>query len=284
MKTKLLTLAVMAFAVLLVGVQVAHAYTTTTDPPVAVFTSGSDHPLVFSATLFNSYGTESDSKQGSNAFSFQLNAETVQFWPGPPSFFLYNLYQPSIYYYLNTFTYIPQIWQSIGGAPPIEAWKGSVTLTFLTVTPSQLSNYEVFQGVNVESNSLSVTVTGCAIHITIPASSMYAGVLQVSTCTLMWSNSQPFPTGFDVNGGFNYMQAGVLGYGSDSVATFTGSVMHYTIFEYDCALNGCTYSLTSQFSQSIWTAESSNLTYVANPNSGGYHVNECSESPDKSVC
>ena len=279
-----LAFASIIFIFFLGGLQATHAYTITQEAPLATITSGGSHPLVFSETVFNQYGSETDNQYGQNQFSLQLNGYYYYFCGScHPSFWEVTNFQATIGYLgnLQKFDFSPQIWSSgINGASESKVWAGPAVLSPV-ITPSQLTNYEFFQGINDGSTSQTVSVA-CNTSITIPASSMYAGILQRSNCSVIWSNTQSFPTNFD--NGLNEMQNGVLGLETASQASFSGTVLHSEEFELNCAYNGCTYSFSNPNGQIGYTSETSNLTYVINPVSGGYHVNECQESPDENVC
>ncbi|HEV2139344.1 MAG TPA: hypothetical protein VGR53_10940 [Nitrososphaerales archaeon] len=283
MKTRSKSLAFFSILLLffVAGMQATYAFTITQEAPLATITSGGSHPLIFSGTVFTKYGTESDNQYGQDQFSLQLNGYYTTWCGGcHPSSWVITNFQPSLGYEGNNFLFYPQIWSTFI-AYGQQVWHGAGVRSPI-ITTSQLTGYEIFQGVNAGSTSQTVIVSSCNTSITVPSSSMYAGILQLSNCFLVWHSTQSFPTNFDT--GFQSMQTGALGLQTSSKASFTGTVLYSEDFELNCAYSGCTYSFSNPNGQASYTSETSNLTYVTNPDTGGYHVNECQESPDENVC
>ena len=106
---------------------------------------------MFNEYQISTYGSESDSTYGSNAFTYlttAMGSEIINV--GGFQLNQWIVYQPGVSYYQNEFLFNPQIWvvlvDYITGTP---AWQDNVGDIYNMGTPSNLPNYIVLTGVNI---------------------------------------------------------------------------------------------------------------------------------------
>jgi len=269
-----------ALFLLVLGMPIAHAYYTT-NAPTATFSSGEN--VMFAEFTMSAFGGVSDSKAGSNYFSYLESTQAIVLYNSPPlSWWNDFYYQPDVGYTGSDFTFNPQIWVCVvvcsGWGTANEVWSSNQGNVYAMGTPSNLPDYIVLVGVNTGSSNQGFTVTSCNIGVTVDSYSEFAEILYTPTCTNEYSQNVSFGSTY------NYVQTisqpGLLGYGDGSKATFTSTVASAETFGASCVSNGCTYT----FGTNSEVQETSNLQYYPSHDSGGYHVYVCQETSGESTC